>query len=107
MKEELKKCEDVGNVAQTIRATVEWLDNTRIAHGSDNWPAFGTPLALLLDIYKTSALPRADPQLRPEDQSILLLCQALQGMAEFGMSEAGVTPNWRYGDLFQTACYVL
>ena len=65
------------------------------------------PLALLPDIYKTSTLARADPKLRPGDQSILLLCQALQGMAELGTSEDGVTPNWRYGDLSQMACYVL
>ena len=57
MREELKKCKDVENVARTIRASVEWLDNTRIAQGSDNWPAFDKPLALLLDIYKTSVCP--------------------------------------------------
>ena len=28
-------------------------------------------------------------------------------MAELGMSEDGVTPNWRYGDLSQMAHYVL
>ena len=65
------------------------------------------PLALLPDIYKTSALPRADPKLRLGDQSILLLCQVLQSMAELSMSEDRVTPNWRYGDLSQMAHYVL
>ena len=61
MREELKKCEDEENVAQTIRATVQWLDNTRITLGSDNWPASKMPLALLPDIYSTSTFPRADP----------------------------------------------
>ena len=68
MWEELKKCEDVESVAQTIRATVERLDNTMITHGSNKWPAFEMPLALLPDIYKTSTLPRADPRLRPGDR---------------------------------------
>ena len=58
-------------------------------------------------IYKESTLPKADPKLRPGDKSVLLLCRVLQGMVELNASEDGTTPNWRYGDLSQTAHYVL
>ena len=78
-----------------------------MAHGNDSWPAFETPQALFPDVYKKSALPKVDPELKPGDQSILLLCQILQGMAELSASEDGITLNWRYGDLSQATCYVL
>ena len=66
MREQIKNYEDVENVAQTIRTTIEWLDNR--THTRDSWPAFKIPLTLFLDIYKASALPRADAKLRPGDQ---------------------------------------
>ena len=68
---------------------------------------FQKPVALFPDIYRESALPKADPKLRPGDQSVLLLCQVLQGMAKLSALEDGTTQNWRYGDLSLTACYVL
>ena len=39
------------------------------------------------DIYKESTLPKADPKLRPGDQSVLFFCQALEGMTELSASE--------------------
>ena len=107
MQEELRKCEDVDNVTQTVRAITEWLDNIQIVRGSDSWPTFKTPAALFPDIYKESTLLKADPKLRPGDQSVLFLCQALQSMVELSALEDETTPNWRYGHLSQTACYVL
>ena len=74
MWEELRKCEDVDNVTQTVRAITEWLDNVWIVQGGDSWPTFETPVALFPDIYKESTLSKADPKLRPGDQSVLLLC---------------------------------
>ena len=64
-------------------------------------------MALFPDIYKESALPKADPKFRPGDEFVLLLCRVLQGMVELSALEDGTTPNWRYGDLSQTAHYML
>ena len=74
MQDELRKCEDVDNVTRTLRTITEWLDNVQIVQGSDSWPTFEMPVALFPDIYKGSALPKADPKLRPGDQSALLFC---------------------------------
>ena len=49
------------NVAQTVRAITELLDNVWIVQGSDSWPAFEMPVALFPDIYKESDLPKANP----------------------------------------------
>ena len=98
---------DVDNVTQMFRAITEWLDNVQVVWGSDSWPAFETPAVLFPDIYKESTVPKANPKLRPGDQSVLLLCWALQGMVELSASEDITTPNWRYGYLPQTAHYVL
>ena len=77
-----------------------------MAFGIDSRPAFKMPQALFPDNYKKSTLPKVDHELKPRDQSILLFCWALQGMAELNTSGDGITPNWRYGDLSQATHYV-
>ena len=50
------------------------MDITRMVKCSNSWSTFEIPQALFPDIYRESALPKKDPELKPRDQSVLLLC---------------------------------